>query len=119
MSLKPWYREPWPWILMSGPAAVLIAGAATLWLAFTSSDGLVADDYYVRGLQINRELAQPERKNGGEEARPLKVSLNDLLVKACAIGLLINVTHLPLPRRLGRGILFRPVYLLCGASVSR
>ncbi|HEY2517482.1 MAG TPA: pyruvate dehydrogenase complex dihydrolipoamide acetyltransferase [Polyangiaceae bacterium] len=38
--------------------------------------------------QINHELAQPERKNGGEEARPLKVSLNDLLVKACAIALL-------------------------------
>jgi len=30
-SGKPWYREPWPWILMSGPAAVLVAGAATIW----------------------------------------------------------------------------------------
>ena len=27
--MKPWYREPWPWLLMSGPAAVLVAGAAT------------------------------------------------------------------------------------------
>ena len=55
---KPWYREPWPWILMAGPAAVIVAGAVTIWLAATSSDGLVADDYYKRGLAINQELSR-------------------------------------------------------------
>ena len=55
---KPWYREPWPWILMAGPAAVIVAGAVTIWLAVTSSDGLVADDYYKRGLAINQELGR-------------------------------------------------------------
>jgi len=53
---KPWYREPWPWILMAGPAAVLVAGAVTTWIAFASADGLVADDYYKRGLAINQDL---------------------------------------------------------------
>jgi hypothetical protein len=57
---KPWYREPWPWILMSGPAAVIVAGSATMWLAFGSSDSLVADDYYKRGLAINRVIAREE-----------------------------------------------------------
>ncbi len=52
----PWYREPWPWLLMAGPAAVVVAGFATLWLAVSSNDGLVADDYYKRGLAINRTL---------------------------------------------------------------
>jgi hypothetical protein len=56
----PWYREPWPWILMAGPAAVLVAGAATVWIAFSSADGLVADDYYKRGLAINRVLARED-----------------------------------------------------------
>lgn len=51
-----WYREPWPWLLMSGPALAVIAGAATLWLAVTSYDGLVADDYYKQGLAINQAL---------------------------------------------------------------
>lgn len=39
--------------------------------------------------QINRELEEPEKKNGAghEDAKPRKVSLNDLLVKACAIAL--------------------------------
>jgi hypothetical protein len=59
MSL-PWYREPWPWLLMSGPAAVLVAGAVTTWIAFASSDGLVAEDYYRQGLGINKRLAREE-----------------------------------------------------------
>jgi pyruvate dehydrogenase E2 component (dihydrolipoamide acetyltransferase) len=51
--------------------------------------------------QINAELAAPEKKNGAadgasaqraarstqEDAKPLKVSINDLLVKACAVAL--------------------------------
>ena len=53
--------------------------------------------------QINAELAQAGGKNGkngaAENARPLKVSLNDLLVKACAIGLVrvpeCNATFTP------------------------
>ena len=55
-----WYREPWPWLLMSGPAAVLVAGAVTMWIAFASADGLVAEDYYKQGLAINKRLARED-----------------------------------------------------------
>jgi uncharacterized protein len=69
-ATNPWYREPWPWLLMSGPAAVIVAGAITAWMAFASADGLVVDDYYKRGLGINavleREQAAARR---GIEAR--------------------------------------------------
>ena len=41
----PWYRHPWPWILMSGPFVVVVAGVITLYLAVVSDDGLVDDDY--------------------------------------------------------------------------
>lgn len=54
---RPWYREPWPWILMSGPAAVVVAGIATIWIAASGADGLVAEDYYRQGLGVNRVLA--------------------------------------------------------------
>lgn len=54
----PWYREPWPWILMAGPATVIVAGAITIWLAISTFDGLVVDDYYKRGLAINQVLAR-------------------------------------------------------------
>jgi hypothetical protein len=55
---RPWYRERWPWLLMAGPALVVAASAVTLWLALTSEDGLVADDYYKRGLAINQALSR-------------------------------------------------------------
>jgi hypothetical protein len=63
---RPWWREPWPWLLMCGPAAVLVAGAVTTWIAFASADGLVAEDYYKQGLTINKRLAREEaaRKQG-------------------------------------------------------
>jgi hypothetical protein len=54
--MSPWYKERWPWILMAGPATVVVAGAFTTWLAVASADGLVADDYYKRGLGINAVL---------------------------------------------------------------
>ncbi|APV52069.1 hypothetical protein BWI17_21800 [Betaproteobacteria bacterium GR16-43] len=61
MTNKPWYRERWPWILMSGPLLVVVAGTATAVIAFTGADGVVADDYYKRGLAINRTLAREAR----------------------------------------------------------
>ena len=57
---QPWYREPWPWILMAGPAAVIVAGFFTAWIAFATSDGLVAEDYYRQGLAINQELRREQ-----------------------------------------------------------
>jgi len=60
LSERPWYREPWPWILMAGPAAVVVAGVVTAWLAVSSADGLVAEDYYKQGLAINRVIEREE-----------------------------------------------------------
>ena len=59
--VTPWYRQPWPWVLFAGPALVAVAGSVTIWLAISSSDGLVADDYYKRGLAINRVLGRDRR----------------------------------------------------------
>jgi uncharacterized protein len=53
-----WYREPWPWILMGLPATAVVAGIATLVLAIKSDDGVVAADYYQRGLAINETIAR-------------------------------------------------------------
>lgn len=58
--IKPWYREPWPWLLMAGPLLVVIAGTYTAYLAVSSSDGLVADDYYKQGLSVNKTIASSD-----------------------------------------------------------
>lgn len=57
---KPWYREPWPWFLISLPAMAVIAGLATVWIAYQSADGLVVGDYYKAGLAINQTLARDD-----------------------------------------------------------
>jgi hypothetical protein len=51
---KPWYREPWPWLLAIMPVTAVVAGSLTLWFAITSNDGLVVDDYYKEGKAINQ-----------------------------------------------------------------
>lgn len=61
MNAKPWYREPWPWLLMIGPFVVVVAGIYTAWLAISSADGLVTDDYYKKGLAVNQTIAASER----------------------------------------------------------
>ncbi len=57
-NVQPWYRHRWPWILMAGPAIVVVAGIATAWIAIATNDGLVADDYYKQGLAVNQKLAR-------------------------------------------------------------
>jgi hypothetical protein len=58
---KPWYRERWPWLLIAGPAIAVIGGIVTVWLAVRTDDGVIADDYYKRGLLINKDLARAKR----------------------------------------------------------
>ncbi len=56
MNKKPWYREPFVWLVILFPASAVIGGMATISLAISSDDGLVVDDYYKQGLEINLVL---------------------------------------------------------------
>lgn len=60
-ATRPWYREPWPWLLMSGPAIVIVAGLFTAWLAVTTNDGLVTEDYYKKGLAVHQTVARSDQ----------------------------------------------------------
>lgn len=60
-STLPWYRQFWPWFLIALPAAVVVAGFFTLYLAIKYSDDLVSDNYYRDGLAINQQLTQDLR----------------------------------------------------------
>ncbi len=54
---SPWWRHGHVWLVIAGPAAVVVAGIATLVLAVRQPDPLVAEDYYRRGIEINKTLA--------------------------------------------------------------
>ncbi len=67
---KPWYVQPWVWLLIALPATAVIGSMVSLYLAITTSDGLVVDDYYTRGKAINRDLARDRAaQTHGLEAR--------------------------------------------------
>jgi hypothetical protein len=64
-----WYRQPYVWLVIIFPAMAVIGGIITAWLAVSTDDGLVADDYYKRGLEINKTLDREQAaKSYGLEA---------------------------------------------------
>lgn len=79
---KPWYRQFWPWLLISLPLTAVVAGFTTLFIAMDDPDGLVADDYYKAGLAINRTLErQNEARRSGIGARgQLDLATGDVLL---------------------------------------
>ena len=44
-----------------GPGIVVVASFYSGWLAVTTDDGVVVDDYYKRGLSINKRLERVDR----------------------------------------------------------
>jgi hypothetical protein len=55
---KSWKQEPLVWLLIAIPASAVAMGLTLLVLAIQSYSGLVVDDYYKKGKQINRVLAR-------------------------------------------------------------
>ncbi|MBL4608792.1 MAG: FixH family protein [Pseudomonadales bacterium] len=53
---KPWYKQFWPWAIISLPGSAVIAGLATLYIAFENQDSLVKDNWYQEGKAINRRV---------------------------------------------------------------
>ncbi len=54
---KSWWQYGHVWLIISGPLAVIVAGFVTLAIAIRTPDPVIADDYYRRGLDINKTLA--------------------------------------------------------------
>lgn len=58
---KPWYRQFWPWFIMALPATAVVAGLATVYIAFKHQDSVVRDDWYQEGKSINLDMAREKR----------------------------------------------------------
>ena len=80
-----WYRYPFVWLLIALPASAVVAGLTTFYIAAHTEDGLVIDDYYQRGKEINQDISRDhvaqERKLGAqiflsEDKRSIRVLLN-------------------------------------------
>jgi len=52
---RPWYKEPWPWILMAGPALAIVGCVVTIYFAMTRfADEPIHDGGVRRGLVVER-----------------------------------------------------------------
>lgn len=57
----PWWREPWPWLLMAGPALAIVGCAITIVLAFQNfSNQAVNDGGVKQGLVVSK--TEPARE---------------------------------------------------------
>ncbi len=55
----PWWTFGHVWLVIAGPAIVVVAGFVTLYLAVRFPDPVITEDYYRKGLEINQTLGNP------------------------------------------------------------
>jgi len=56
LDTKPWWKYGYVWYIITGPFLVVVAGFITLYLAITRPDPVIDDDYYRKGIEINKTL---------------------------------------------------------------
>jgi hypothetical protein len=70
-DIRPWYKEPWPWVAIAVPGAAVIMGMITLYLALTNPDYLVVDEEEYREIksELRADPAAASRQESEEAAR--------------------------------------------------
>lgn len=58
---QPWWKFPLVWMIIAGPAIVVVAGFITLWLALSQPDPVIDENYYQKGIDINKTLAEQKK----------------------------------------------------------
>ena len=51
-SVKPWWKQRWPWFLISGPAIAAIGCGVTIWLAYSGADQQIKEGVVKQGLKV-------------------------------------------------------------------
>ncbi len=72
---EPWWKFGHVWLVISGPAIVVVAGLITGWIALSSPDPVVDADYYRKGIEINKTLAAGEQQRQQEVERSLSPAM--------------------------------------------
>lgn len=57
-SNQHWYRVPLVWLVIGIPLFSVVFTLSIVWISIQTFDGVVVDDYYRKGLEINQDLAR-------------------------------------------------------------
>jgi len=61
-ACAPWWRHGLVWLVIAGPAAVVLAGIATVWLAVAQPDPVVSDKALLPAVQGRNHAATPQAR---------------------------------------------------------
>jgi len=79
---KPWYRQFWPWFIISLPATAVIAGLTTLWIAMQTSDSLVLVPEQGVKAEADRQVAAARLASELGLAAAVDIDLTTGVIKA-------------------------------------
>lgn len=81
-----WYQVPFVWLVVLLPFTAVVGSFVTLAYAIHSDDGLVEDDYYQRGIEINRTLDRDRAAatHGLESTLDLDAARHELFIRLTA-----------------------------------
>lgn len=70
---KPWYKQFWPWFVISLPATAVVAGLITVVIAVQNKPDIVRDNWYKDGVAIQL------RKDRTDRAKALGIAFDYVL----------------------------------------
>lgn len=57
-NIPPWYKQFWPWFLLSILGLSVVLGLSLLYVSIINQDSMVRDNYYKEGRAINMHLGR-------------------------------------------------------------
>jgi len=97
--IKPWYKQFWPWFLISIVLSSVAFGTLYAFFAIKYYDGVVVEDYYKHGKAINMVLAKQDR------ARDLGLT-GDLRIDPLTSDIVLDLTGEKRPDTLELKLIF-------------
>jgi len=79
-SNRPWYKEPYVWMLIGFPLTSIIVGLSLLTISILNKDTLVRDNYYKDGLAYNQELEWDKKAKSLDIRIDIQVNDNQLIL---------------------------------------
>lgn len=58
MNSRPWWKEPYVWMVIAGPLSAVLACAVTAVYIWQAPDAVVSENYYREGIALDKEVAR-------------------------------------------------------------
>ncbi len=57
---RPWWKEPYVWLVISGPVSAVLACGVTAVYILQGPDALVSENYYREGIELGQQVKAAE-----------------------------------------------------------